>query len=182
MSIESVRAFLAQHAPDIAVIETDEPTGTVELAANVHGVAPAQIAKTLSLRADDRVMLVVMAGDARLNNRKFKQQFGAKARMLGPDDVLAATSHPVGGVCPFGLPTALPVYADRSLMRFDVVVPAAGSINSAVRITPARLVALTNAQWVDLAALLPAQSAESASSTASITTPATAPAPPESAT
>ena len=150
MTVESVRAFLAQHAPDISVIELDASTATVEMAAQGHRVAPAQIAKTLSLRIKDRTLLIVTSGTARLNNRKIKDVLGGKPRMLSPDEVVAATGHPVGGVCPFGLPSPLPVYCDVSLKAFDEVVPAAGSINSALRISPARLAQLVNAEWVDV--------------------------------
>jgi prolyl-tRNA editing enzyme YbaK/EbsC (Cys-tRNA(Pro) deacylase) len=150
MTVESVRAFLAEHAPDIAIIELDASTATVEMAAQGHGVAPAQIAKTLSLRIKDRTLLIVTSGTARLNNRKIKDVLGGKPRMLSAEEVVAATGHPVGGVCPFGLATALPVYCDVSLKAFDEVVPAAGSINSALRISPARLAQLVNAEWVDV--------------------------------
>ena len=153
MSIQSVRAFLAEKAPDIAVVELDVPTSTVELAAQGHGVAPAQIAKTLSLRVGTRVFLVVMRGDARLDNKKAKAAFGGKVSMLGPDEVEAITGHPVGGVCPFGLKAPLPVYCDVSLKDFEEVVPAAGSVYSAVRIKPARIADLTGAEWVDVARL-----------------------------
>lgn len=149
MSLESVRAFFAAHAPDIEVIELATSTATVALAADGHGVAPGQIAKTLSLRAGDRNLLLVTSGDARLDNRKAKAVFGGKVRMLGADEVVALTGHPVGGVCPFGLATPLPVYCDVSLKAFAEVVPAAGSLNSAVHIAPERMAALTGAQWVD---------------------------------
>lgn len=151
MSLETVRDALARLAPDIAILETDASTATVELAAAVHGVAPAQIAKTLSLRTGDGVALVVMCGDARLDNRKAKALFGAKVRMLPAAEVEAATGHPVGGVCPFGLPQPLPVYCDEGLRAFAVVLPAAGSVNSAIRIAPERLAAITGAVWVDVA-------------------------------
>ena len=150
MSLESVRAFFAQHAPDIEVLVTEESSATVELAAAAHGVEPAQIAKTICLRGGERVVLVVAAGTARLDNRKFKDAFGAKPRMLGAEEVVALTGHPVGGVCPFGLPAPLPVYCDVSLKRFDAVMPAAGATNSALKITPDRLAALTGAEWVDV--------------------------------
>ena len=110
MSLESVRAFFAEHAPDIAVIETPESSATVALAAAAHGVEPARIAKTLSLRIGERVVLVVARGDARLDNRKVKAALGGKPRMLDADEVVAITGHPVGGVCPFGLATPLPIY------------------------------------------------------------------------
>jgi len=150
MTVEAARAFLAQHAPDLEVVELEGSTATVELAARGHGVSPAQIAKTLSLRIKDRALLIVTCGDARLNNRKIKDVLGGKPRMLGADEVASLTGHPVGGVCPFGLATPLPVYCDVSLKEFDEVVPAAGSINSAVRITPDRMASLVNAEWIDV--------------------------------
>ncbi|MBY4611137.1 YbaK/EbsC family protein [Rhizobium sp. 9T] len=150
MSLESVRAFLRAHAPDIDIIETAESSSTVALAAEAHGVEPAQIAKTICLRVGEQMMLVVAGGTARLDNRKFKDTFGAKGRMLDAEEVAAVTSHPVGGVCPFGLPSPLPIYCDISLQRFDEVVPAAGSTNSAVRIATGRLAELTGASWVDV--------------------------------
>ncbi len=151
MSLESVRAFFAERAPDIEIVESATSTATVALAAAAHGVEPGQIAKTLSLRLRDDVILVVMRGDARLDNRKFKDRFGAKATMLDAAAVLEATGHPVGGVCPFGLAQPLRVYADVSLRDFDLVVPAAGDTHSALHIAPERLVAITSAEWVDLA-------------------------------
>ena len=148
MSLESVRAFLAARAPDITIVELDGSTATVALAAAGHGVEPAQIAKTLSLRVRDRTLLVVTGGNARLDNKKVKATFGGKPRLLAADEVVAITGHPVGGVCPFGLATAVPVYCDVSLKAFDEVVPAAGSTHSAVRIAPARLAELVKAEWV----------------------------------
>src|SRR5712671_35234 len=150
MSLESVRAFLAIRAPDIVIVELDGSTATVALAAEGHGVAPAQIAKTLSLRVKDRNLLLVTSGIARLDNKKVKAAFGGKPRMLAPEEVVAITGHPVGGVCPFGLATPLPVYCDVSLKAFDEVVPAAGSTHSALRIAPARLAELVKAEWVDV--------------------------------
>jgi len=150
MTVESVRIFFAAHAPEIKIIELGESTATVELAARGHGVQPAQIAKTLSLRIKDRTMLVVTSGTARLNNRKVKDVLGGKPRMLSADEVVAMTGHPVGGVCPFGLATSLPVYCDISLKAFDEVVPAAGSTNSALRIAPQRMAELVKAEWVDV--------------------------------
>ena len=151
MSLHSVSAFLAERAPDIEILEVPTSTATVALAAEAHGVAPGQIAKTLSLRLNGEVILVVMSGDARLDNRKYKDRFGAKAKMLDAAEVLEATSHPVGGVCPFGLPRPLRVYGDVSLRPFDVVVPAAGDTHVALRIAPERLMQLADAEWVDVA-------------------------------
>lgn len=150
MSLESVRAFLAEKAPDVAVIELETSTATVALAAEAHGVEPGRIAKTLSLRVADRVVLVVARGDARLDNRKLKDTFGGKPKMLAAEEVVALTGHPVGGVCPFGLATDLPVYCDVSLKAFDEVVPAAGDVHTAVRIGTERMAALVNAEWVDV--------------------------------
>ena len=150
MSLESVRAFFARHAPDIEVIVTDASSATVALAAEAHGVTPAQIAKTICLRVGEETMLVVTSGVARLDNRKFKDRMGGKPRMLGGEEVLAATSHPPGGVCPFGLPAPLPVYCDLSLKAFDEVVPAAGATNAAVRIAPQRMADLIGAIWIDV--------------------------------
>lgn len=150
MTVESVRAFFADNAPDIAVIESEKSSATVTLAAEAFGVSPAEIAKTLSLRVGDRILLVVTCGTARLDNKKARAVFGGKPRMLNAEEALDATGHPVGGICPFGLKTPLPVYCDVSLQAFNEVVPAAGSINSAVRISPARMAELTNAEWVDV--------------------------------
>ncbi len=150
MSLETVRAFLSASAPDIDIIETEMTSATVAQAAEAHGVDPAQIAKTICLRLDDAPILVVAGGLARLDNRKFKDTFGTKARLLSAEEVVEATSHPVGGVCPFGLPSPLRIYCDVSLKQFDVVVPAAGSTNSAVRIATDRLAELTKATWVDV--------------------------------
>jgi prolyl-tRNA editing enzyme YbaK/EbsC (Cys-tRNA(Pro) deacylase) len=150
MSLESVRAFFAEKAPDLRIVELDVSTATVAQAAAAHDVEPGRIAKTLSLRIGDRVVLIVVAGDARLDNKKVKAAFGGKPRMLAPEEVAAITGHPVGGVCPFGLATPLPVYCDVSLKAFDEVVPAAGSTRSALRINPLRLAELVEAEWVDV--------------------------------
>ncbi len=150
MSLESVRAFLAQNAPDIGIIEMQTSTATVAQAAEAHGVEPARIAKTLSLRVGERSFLVVTSGTARLDNRKVKAAFGGKVSMLDAEQVQALTGHPVGGVCPFGLATPLPIYCDISLKAFDEVVPAAGSIHTAVRIDPKRMADLVGADWVDV--------------------------------
>lgn len=150
MSLQSVRQFFADNAPDIEVIELSQSTATVALAAAAHNVAPGQIAKTLSLKVKNEVILVVAKGDARLDNKKLKEAFGAKARMLSSDEVVTVTGHPVGGVCPFGLENPLAVYCDVSLREFEEVLPAAGAIYSAVRISPERMATLTDAIWVDV--------------------------------
>jgi prolyl-tRNA editing enzyme YbaK/EbsC (Cys-tRNA(Pro) deacylase) len=150
MSLESVKAFLAARAPDIPVIELAASTATVALAAEAHGVEPGRIAKTLSLCVGEDVVLLVTRGDVRLDNQKFKATFRTKPKMVDAADVEAATGHPVGGVSPLGLSGPLRVYCDVSLKDFDEVLPAAGAINSAVRIGPDRLAALTSAEWVDV--------------------------------
>jgi len=150
MSLSSVKQFFAGTAPDIEVIQLDTSTATVALAAEALGVAPGQIAKTLSMRLPDEVVLLVTRGDARLDNRKYKERFGAKARMLEAAEVEAQTGHPIGGVCPFGLRNPLRVFCDVSLRAFDEVLPAGGTPNSALRITPERMAQLTGAEWVDV--------------------------------
>ena len=153
MSLESVKAWLAEHAPELRLIEVEESTATVETAAKALGVEPGRIAKTLAVRAGDRLFLLCTRGDARLDNRKCKDEFGARPRMLGPDETLELTGHPVGGVCPFGLKTAVPVYLDISLQAFKVVYPAGGSLNTSVEIPTARLFELVGERWVDLCRL-----------------------------
>ena len=150
MSLDSVRAFFAEKAPDIAVIESEMSSATVALAAQAYGVEPARIAKTLSLRVGERVVLIVASGTARMDNKKVKARFGGKPKMLDAGEVAEITGHEVGGVCPFGLKTPLPVYCDVSLRAFDEVVPAAGSTHSAVRIAPMRMAELVAAEWVDV--------------------------------
>ena len=150
MSLESVRAFFAEKAPDISVIESEQSSATVALAAEAYGVEPARIAKTLSLRVGERVVLIVTSGTSRMDNKKVKALFGAKPKMLGLEEVAEITGHEVGGVCPFGLKTQLAVYCDVSMKAFDIVVPAAGSTHSAVRIAPERMAELVGAEWVDV--------------------------------
>jgi prolyl-tRNA editing enzyme YbaK/EbsC (Cys-tRNA(Pro) deacylase) len=150
MSVASVKAFFAAHAPDIEVLELDVSTATVELAAAGHGVKPEQIAKTLAIRVGEEIMLLATKGTARLDNKKFKARFASKPRMLPLDEVEHQTGHPVGGVCPFGLANPLKIYCDISLRPFDEVVPAAGGVNAAVRIPPSRMAEITGAEWVDV--------------------------------
>ncbi len=153
MSQQSVRDFFASRNLDIPIIELAVSTATVELAAAAHGVEAGRIAKTLSFRLNDgRAILLVARGDARIDNRKFKDTFG-KGKMLPAEEVAELTGHPVGGVCPFGLAQPLPIYLDRSLRDFDEVLPAAGSIHSALRIGPAQLAEVTGGEWVDVCRL-----------------------------
>ncbi len=153
MSLESVRAWLREYAPDLRLIEVEESTATVDTAARALGVEPGRIAKTLAVRAGDHLFLLCTRGDARLDNRKCKDEFNARPRMLGADETLELTGHPVGGVCPFGLKTSLPVYLDQSLQAFDVVYPAAGSLNTSVETPTQRLFELVAERWVDLCRL-----------------------------
>lgn len=150
MSAQSVRAWIAHHAPDLSIIEVEGTTATVATAAESLGVLPGRIAKTLAVRAGDQAFLVVARGDVRLDNRKCKDEFGARARMLGPDETFELTGHKVGGVCPFGLKTPLPVYLDVSLKAFETVYPAGGSLNTSIEVATERLFDLVGERWVDL--------------------------------
>ena len=153
MSLESVKAWLALSAPDLSLIEVEESTATVDDAAKALGVEAGQIAKTLAVRAGDESFLLVTRGNARLDNRKCKDAFGARPRMLGFDETFELTGHPVGGVCPFGLKQPIPVYLDVSLKAFDVVYPAGGSLNTSVEVPTDRLFELVGERWVDLCVL-----------------------------
>ena len=153
MSAESVRRWIAENAPDLPIIEVEGTTATVATAAEALGVAPGRIAKTLAIRAGEQLFLLCTRGDSRLENRKCKDEFGARPRMLGPEEAFEITGHPVGGVCPFGLKTPLPVYVDVSLKAFDVVYPAGGSLNTSVEVATDRLFGLVGQRWVDLCRL-----------------------------
>ncbi|HTU10797.1 MAG TPA: YbaK/EbsC family protein [Allosphingosinicella sp.] len=153
MSFESVRAWLGAHAPDLRLIEAHASTATVLEAAETLGVAPGQIAKTLTVRVGEETFLLVARGDARLDNQKTKAEFGARPRMLGPEETLALTGHVVGGVCPFGLATDMPVYVDVSLKDFAIVYPAGGSRNASVEVPPERLFELVGKRWVNVCKL-----------------------------
>ena len=149
MSIKSVKEQLDIIAPDLKILEFNEPTATVEQAANAHNVEPGQIVKTIAL-ALDKPILLMTAGDVKIDNKKYKDFFKKKAKMLSADDTLSITSHPIGGVCPFGLPNKIDIYFDKSLNFYDVVIPAAGSINSSVKVKTKRLIKLTNAIEIDV--------------------------------
>ena len=155
MSAESVRAWLDERAPDLEFIEVEASTATVIEAAEALGVEPAQIAKSLAVRAGEHVFLLVTSGIARLDNGKAKAAFGARPRMLGAEETQAVTGHPVGGVCPFDLPAGLPVYVDESLRPLGTVYPAGGSLNTSVRTTVDRLFELVGNRWIDLCTLPP---------------------------
>ena len=153
MSAETVLAWLAEHAPDLRLIDHSRSTATVAEAAEVIGVEPGRIAKTLALKVGEETMLLVTRGDARLGNALCKAVLGGRPRMLDAEATLAATGHAVGGVCPFGLGTALPIVADRSLLAYPTVFPAAGSQTSSVEIAPQRLAELVGARWVTICTL-----------------------------
>lgn len=152
LSLENVKAHFKKWNREKDVMEFDTSSATVEQAAETIGVIPARIAKTLSFRGEDeKAILIVAAGDAKIDNKKFRQTFGFKARMLTPDEVLEQTGHAIGGVCPFGLVNDLDVYLDVSLKRFETVFPACGSTNSAIELTMEELVQYSYAkEWVDV--------------------------------
>jgi prolyl-tRNA editing enzyme YbaK/EbsC (Cys-tRNA(Pro) deacylase) len=152
MSLESVKNHFKQWNRQDDVMEFDTSSATVELAADTIGVIPARIAKTLSFRGDDdKAILIVAAGDAKIDNKKFRHTFGFKARMLSPDEVLEQTGHAIGGVCPFGLSNELDVYLDISIKRFSSVFPACGSTNSAIELTNDEIFQFSFAkEWVDV--------------------------------
>ena len=153
MSLQSVRECFAFHQLDIPIIELTVSTATVALAAEAHGVPPGQIAKTLAFRVGEAPYLLVTRGDARLDNGRCKAELGGRPRMLDPDETLALTGHAVGGVCPFGLATLLPILADRSLLAYPTVFPAAGSRTSSVELEPTRLADLVGARWTEICKL-----------------------------
>ena len=151
MSFDVAYAHLQQKGFADAVYTFEVSSATVELAAQALGCEPAHIAKTLAFVHQEGCLLLVAAGDARIDNAKFKAFFGHKASMLPADKVLRQIGHAVGGVCPFGIPKNIPVYLDKSLLRFDVIFPACGSSNSAVRLTPQQLeMAAETAEWIDV--------------------------------
>jgi prolyl-tRNA editing enzyme YbaK/EbsC (Cys-tRNA(Pro) deacylase) len=151
MSIEQARGYLKRWNRDTDIIEMEASTATVLEAANALGVIPARIAKSISLKQGDTAVVIVVAGDMKMDNRKYKDHFGIKAKMLSPEEALRFTGHAVGGVCPFGLPAGVPVYLDISLKRFTTVFPACGSGNSAIELTMDELDEYSqNKEWVDL--------------------------------
>lgn len=154
MSIEKGRAYFRQFGMEDRVREFDVSSATVELAALALGVDGARIAKTLSFKKDDSCILILAAGDARIDNHKFKEKFHMKAKMLAPDEVLSLVGHPVGGVCPFGINDGIDVYLDESLKRFETVFPAVGSGNSAIELDLDELYKYSNAiEWIDVCKL-----------------------------
>ncbi len=154
MSIEKGRAYFRQFGMEDRVLEFNVSSATVELAALALGVEGARIAKTLSFKKGNSCILILAAGDARIDNHKFKDKFHMKAKMPSPDEVLTLVGHPVGGVCPFGINDGIDVYLDESLKRFETVFPAVGSGNSAIELNLDELYKYSNAvEWIDVCKL-----------------------------
>ncbi len=154
MSVETVKQYLSQFGVENRVLEFESSSATVELAAAVLGVEGARIAKTLSFKTADGALLVVMAGDAKIDNRKFKDFFGFKAKMLSHEEAVELVGHAVGGVCPFAVNEGIKVYTDISMKRFSTVFPAAGSSSSAIELTCDELFRYSYAEeWVDVCKL-----------------------------
>lgn len=151
MSIEKVRNYLKQFSKDKDILEMEQSTATVQLAALALDTEEARIAKSLSFYDNDSALIVVVAGDAKIDNKKFKQEFGFKAKMLSAEDAVKYTGHAVGGVCPFALPENVKVFLDDSMKRFKTMFPACGSSNSAIELTLEELDKLSkNKKWVDV--------------------------------
>ena len=151
MSIAAVRSYFAQFGMENQVLEFDVSSATVELAAQAVGVIPARIAKSLSFKVDGKAILIITAGDAKVDNVKFKSFFHTKAKMLTPDEVADMIGHTVGGVCPFGVNDGVKVYLDESLKRFEAVYPACGSSNSCVKLSLSELEELSGSLgWIDV--------------------------------
>ncbi|GJN65495.1 YbaK/EbsC family protein [Faecalibacterium gallinarum] len=151
MSIEKVKDYFRQYGMEGRVLEFPVSSATVELAAQALGCEPGRIAKTLSFLVGARAVLIVAAGDAKVDNHKYKAQFGVKAKMLSADEVTELVGHAVGGVCPFAVNEGVTVYLDESLKRFDTVYPACGSSNSAIELTIPELERYSGfAGWIDV--------------------------------
>ena len=151
MAIDKVREYFKQYGMEDRILEMEQSSATVELAALAVGVEPARIAKTLSFKKGEETILVVTAGDRKIDNAKYKHYFGLKAKMLTPDEVLERVGHAIGGVCPFAVPKEVQVYLDESMKRFETVYPACGSGNSAIGLTCEELEKYSNSKaWVDV--------------------------------
>lgn len=154
MSIEKVREYFRSKNYEDRIIEFDVSSATVELAAEALNCEPALIAKTLSFKVNDGAVLIICAGDTKIDNGKFKAQFSTKAKMLTPDEAVEMVGHAVGGVCPFAVNEGVRVFLDNSLKRFETVYPAAGNSSSAVKLSPDELEMLSNAEgWIDVCKL-----------------------------
>ncbi len=151
MAIEKVRAYFERYGMAERIMEFEQSSATVELAARAVGCEPARIGKTMSFRLGERVLLIMTAGDAKIDNGKYKTEFGGKAVMLKLDEVEPLIGHDVGGVCPFGINSGVEVYLDESLRRFEMVYPAAGSDNSAIGLNMQELEEYSGSLgWIDV--------------------------------
>lgn len=151
MAIEKVREYFKSFGMEDRILEFQTSSATVELAAEAAGCEPARIAKTLSFKVNDACVLIVAAGDAKVDNSKYKAQFQTKAKMLSADEALTMIGHAVGGICPFAVNAGVKVYLDVSMKRFATVFPACGSSNSAIELTIAELERYSNyIEWVDV--------------------------------
>lgn len=154
MSIEKVKQYFKQYNMEDRVMEFPVSSATVELAAQALNCEPCRIAKTLSFSVSDSPILIVTAGDAKIDNKKYKTFFGAKAKMLSPDEVVEKIGHAIGGVCPFAINDGVKVYLDESLKRFETIFPACGSSNSAIELSPEQLEKYSSyIQWIDVCKL-----------------------------
>ncbi|MGF7400215.1 YbaK/EbsC family protein [Thermoanaerobacterium thermosaccharolyticum] len=149
MSVEAVKKFFKKNNIDIS-IKILKDTSTVEKAANAIGVSPGEIAKSMLFKLKDKYIMVILSGEKKIDNRKFKDTFHCKARMVPPEEVLEITGHPVGGVCPYGLKTDIDIYYDISLKNYKIVYPAAGDINAAVAIKVDDMDKIVKGEWVDV--------------------------------
>ncbi|MEQ2129286.1 YbaK/EbsC family protein [Caldanaerobacter subterraneus] len=149
LSVEAVRDFFKSRGINLEV-KIFEDTSTVEKAAESLGVTPGEIAKSMLFKLKDKYIMVVTAGDKRIDNKKFKETFKAKAKMASPEEVLEVTGHPVGGVCPYGLKNPVEVYYDISLKKYEIVYPAAGDVNAAVEVKVKDLDKIVEGEWVDV--------------------------------
>ena len=152
MTIEAVKEYLKEYGKDNAIIELKASSATVELAAKALGVIPEKKKKTLSFKVDNNCVLIVTAGDTKIDNRKFKEIFNTKAKMLTPEEVIEFTGHAIGGVCPFGLKDPkIKTYCDISMKRFETIFPACGSHNSAIELTCDELFTISKSyKWLDI--------------------------------
>ncbi|WP_405321488.1 YbaK/EbsC family protein [Frisingicoccus sp.] len=151
MSIDKVKEYFRNFGMEDQILEFDVSSATVELAAQAVGCEPARICKSLSFKIDERTILILTAGDAKVDNKKYKAFFSAKAKMLAPDEVIERIGHAIGGVCPFAVNEGVEVYLDESMKRFDYVYPAAGSNNSAIKLTLPELEKYSGyKEWVDV--------------------------------
>lgn len=154
MSVERVKEYFRKYGMEDRVMEFEVSSATVDLAAKAVGTEPARIAKSISFLVGDKAILVITAGDTKIDNHKFKDKFGVKAKMLTPEQVIEMIGHAIGGVCPFAVNDGVDIYLDESMKRFDVIYPAAGSSNSCVKLTIPELEKYSNyKEWVDVCKL-----------------------------